>query len=82
LLLPLLLQEVHQLGLQQPPPASLQQRQAELLVAGVNFVFRVHQFVGGLDAQTQQQYGALAEMLQQVKDGSFQPDAAAAAGEL
>jgi hypothetical protein len=82
LLLPLLLQEVNKLGLQRPLPASLQQRQAELLVAAVNFVFRAHQFVGGLDTQTQQQYSALAEMLQQVKDGSFQPDAAAAADVL
>jgi hypothetical protein len=76
------MQEVHKLGLQQPPPASLQQRQAELLVAAINFLFRAHQFVSGLDAQTQQQYSALAEMLQQVQDGSFQPDAAAAAGVL
>lgn len=74
-----ILQEVHRLAQQQPAPANLQQRQAELLTGAVTFMFRAHQFVTGLDAKTHAQFAELAVLLQQVNEGSFRPPAVAAA---
>jgi hypothetical protein len=73
-------QEVEALALKQPPPRDLQQRQMELLRQGVEYVYRAQQLVSGIDPATQQAFGDLKAVVQQVQEGAYRPRPQAGGG--
>jgi hypothetical protein len=61
---------------------SCKERQQQVLGDAVRFVFKVHQFAGGLSEAAGTVFRQLAAMLQQVEQGTFVADADAAAAAL
>eukprot|EP00775_Hariotina_reticulata_P012871 gene12871-12997_t len=74
--------EVHRLALMQPPPHNLKDRQVELLTGAVNFLFRTHQFVSGVDAATRNAAAEVAHLLLAVRQETFVADPCVASGSV
>lgn len=64
------------MALMQPPLHNLKDRQVELLTSAVNFLFRMHQFVSGVDAATRNAAAEVAQLLLAVRQETFVADPA------